>query len=105
MAGIQLRVTPSELQRKAGEISGLLSNVRNEYESLKNIASASKAYWTGDAANTFRSYVQGIDSDMQRVLNRLSEHPEDLLKMAGIYQDNEENIVSMASKLPVDVIK
>lgn len=105
MADIKLKVNPEKLQGKAGEITTQISNIRKAYESMKSTVNATKGYWAGDAANQFRSYIKDIDKDMQSVLKRLGEHPEDLMKMAGIYVENEKNLSEYASSLPTNVIK
>jgi WXG100 family type VII secretion target len=104
MASIQLKVNTGTLVEKSGEITELIGNIKTAYETLKNTAAASSGYWEGDAANAFRQYVKSIDSDVQSVLNRLGEHPTDLLKMADVYDDTEKDITEAAGKLPMDVI-
>ena len=71
---------------------------------LKTTSEASSGYWEGDAASAFRKYVKSIDGDMQSVLKRLGEHPVDLMKMAGVYDQNEEKIKEKVSTLPTEVI-
>ena len=41
---------------------------------------------------------------MESVFQRLKNHPLNLLKMAGIYDDAEEKSVQMTASLPDDAI-
>ena len=105
MGEIQLKVDTTIMKAKAGEINQLVADIKNDYEGLKVAANATKGYWTGDAANTFRTYVKNIENDMQTVLKRLNEHPKDLLEMAGIYLQNENDVVEFTKSLPTNVIQ
>lgn len=104
MAGIQLKVSPAELTGKSAEITDLIGKISRQYDMLKTTSEASIGYWEGDAADAFRKYVKSIDGDMQSVLKRLGEHPADLLKMAGVYNQNEAEIQEKVSTLPTEVI-
>lgn len=101
---IQLKVNPTELKNKSSEITGLIENIVRQYEEIKTICSKSATYWESDAAEAFRNYIASIDGDMQEVIKRLGEHPNDLLNMAGLYEQNEINLIEIAEMLPTDVI-
>lgn len=104
MSDIKLKVTPDELAGKASEITSIITKISRQYNILKTTSEASAGYWEGDAADNFRKYVRSIDEDMRTVISRLSEHPTDLLKMAGVYSQNEIKIQEQIDTLPTDVI-
>lgn len=105
MAEIRLKVEPSKLKEKAGEMTELLSKLQGDYEGLKHEADTTQGSWNGEAADTFRSYVREIDKEMREVLQRLSEHPDHLLEMAGIYEQSEKEMLDYTSILPSNVIE
>ena len=49
-------------------------------------------------------YYNDVKDDVETIIRRLKEHPADLLKMAGIYEDSESFAQQIASALPEDVI-
>lgn len=104
MASIQIRVAPAVMRNQAEGIRKTVSKIRGNYEGLKRVAETTSAHWLGDAAQSYRSRVESLDQEMQKVLKRLSEHPVDLLKMADLYDEGEEKAVDAASSLPTDVI-
>ena len=105
MGDLHLKVAPDAIKRKADEVSGLLSELRRDCEGLKTTVNASKGYWAGDAAENFRSFVNKADAGIQPVLERLSGKQDDLMKMAGIYQEKEKRISDFASALPTNIIE
>ena len=42
--------------------------------------------------------------DINFLINRMEEHPRDLLKMAGIYEKADDAVESMAKRLKIDQI-
>jgi hypothetical protein len=38
------------------------------------------------------------------MIKRLKEHPTNLLEMAGVYEETEQEIVQLTSALPDDII-
>lgn len=105
MAGIQLRVTPEEMERKAGEISGQIDAVEKNWNNLCDTVKASRTYWEGDAGDRNRKFLEDITRDAQSVLSRLSEHPDDLRRMAGIYTEAENTATELVNTLPDNVIQ
>ena len=96
MADIQLKVDPDIMKNIAGELQEIIRKIQNEYNRIKEIA---------EASNVHRAYTKNIEEEMQTILKRLAEHPTDLLKIAGLYSDNEEKIVELANMLPTNVIQ
>lgn len=104
MAGIDLKVSPDTLKTKAQEIQSQISRFESYWNQLNQIVRNTKGYWIGDASNSHQSQMSDYEEDVRRLLLRLKEHPNDLLKMAGIYEKVEETAVKSANTLPGDVI-
>lgn len=104
MAGIQLKVSPDELKNKAGEITKQIQQMERNWNQLCELVNASKVYWEGDAGEQHRKLLKENEKDVQVILKRLKEHPEDLLEMAGIYTSAEEHAAQIANMLPDNVI-
>lgn len=104
MAGIQLKVSTDVLKTKAGEISGQIRNVENNWNRIHDLIQNSKSYWKGEASDKHRKFLKQNNEDMKKLLKRLQEHPVDLQKMAGIYVEAEAEAAQVSSSLPDDVI-
>lgn len=104
MAGIQLKVSPDVLKVKAQQISGQVQKLQDHWQRIYDLVKNSKSYWEGEASDYHRRYLKENDDDAKKLLKRLAEHPEDLEKMAGVYEKAEEQAMQVASSLPDDVI-
>lgn len=104
MAGINLKVTPDTLKAKAQEIEGQISRFESYSNQLAQIIKNSKGYWVGDASNSHQKQFADYQEDITRIIKRLKEHPEDLLKMADLYETAETEAAKIANALPDDVI-
>ncbi|MDO4555391.1 MAG: WXG100 family type VII secretion target [Lachnospiraceae bacterium] len=104
MAGIQLKVTPDRLKEKSQEITNQINRFESYWKQLSQLVKNSKSYWVGDASNSHQKQLSDYTTDVERIIKRLREHPEELLEMAEIYEEAEEKAQSIASALPDDVI-
>lgn len=103
--GVQLKVTPSELEAKSNSVAKLSDSMKNKYYSLKNIITRSSEYWIGDGGNVHRNKFNELNNDVEEMFHRIQEHVVDLQVMAGVYTDAEQRITSeIQEALPADVI-
>lgn len=101
---ITLKVSPDELKIKAEEIKGQIKNFESDWQQADRILQNSKRYWTGDAGNAHQKQFSQYKQDVERIIKRLYEHPTDLLQMAQIYEEGEQEAVETAQLLSGDVI-
>ncbi len=104
MPDIQLKVSADALRNKASEIEGQIANARRSWNNLYEIVSASRYYWEGDAADCSRRLLEETKQEITEAFGRLSGHPSNLLKMAGIYHDAEMKAAELVRSLPDDAI-
>lgn len=104
MAGIVLKVNPDSLKAKAQEIEGQINRMESYWRQMSQLIQNSKGYWVGDASESHQKYKREVEEDVQKVIKRMREHPEDLLKMADLYEKTESNVVGLTQTLPDDVI-
>lgn len=104
MAGFILKVSTAELKQKSNEITGQINKIESCWKQIDEIISKSKSYWVGEASDDHQKYRKEVSEDARKVIKRLREHPEDLLKMAGVYEEAEQKAVALAQALPDDVI-
>lgn len=104
MAGVTLKVSPKELKAKAAEIQSQIKSFEKNWEQLSRIIKNTKGYWMGEAGEAHQQQFERYAEDVERIVKRLGEHPEDLLKMADIYEDSEKQAIRKAQQLSGDVI-
>lgn len=89
---IELKVTPEILQQKAGEFTGIVTEIEQRFERIEDISSKTRGYWNGEAGDQDRRGYESFKEEITYVLGRLKEHPDDLLRMAGIFKAAEDSI-------------
>lgn len=104
MDGITLKVSPSELKSKAEEIQNQINSFEIAWNRIVQLINNSKGYWVGDAGNAHQKQFEQYKNDVERIIKRLHEHPDDLLKMAGVYEESERRAVEKTQTLSGNVI-
>lgn len=99
MADFSFRVTPEILQRKAGEFSAVVKELKSHFDEIEDISSRTRGYWRGEAGDKDREGYASYKDDIAWILRRLNEHPDDLLKMAGLYQKAETSATETSQRL------
>lgn len=101
---IRLRVTPSQLQNQAQEVTKQIQTMENTFTELEQLIEKTSFYWIGEAGDLHRKKYQEGKETIDEMLRRWKEHPKDLLQMAGVYSETEQKLEELASVLPDDVI-
>lgn len=105
MADIMLQVEPETLKRKSTDITNKIREIESAFGGIESLINATRGHWTGDASEKYQRYFKDIKPDMEKVIKRLKEHPQDLLSMAGLYEEGESAAAEVATALPADVIE
>lgn len=103
-AGITLKVTPNVLKTQSGVVSSEVNSLERTWREMESVFKKTKGYWEGEASTQHMEYYDDVKDDVETIIRRLKEHPVDLLKMAGIYEESESAAQQIASTLPEDVI-
>lgn len=101
---IVLKVSTDALKTKAGEVRDETRILENHISQLQSIVEKTTGYWIGIAGDKARKEFLGQKENTELVLKRFREHPDDLLKMAGIYEQSEQNIAAANQMLETDFI-
>ena len=104
MADFTFRVTPEELEKKSSEFSTIIQSINKRLNQIEEIAGKTNSYWQGEAGDKDRSGYSSYRDDIMSIVKRLREHPDDLLRMAGIYKQAERTVLEKDSKLKTDLI-
>ncbi len=98
----EILVTPQELKTKADEATNAINQMEALFGSLKNLVASTGSYWSGTAADRFRSMFREREDDVEGMLSRVKTQPPKLLAIAGIYETEEVKITEEHTKLPTN---
>lgn len=101
---IQLRVDPKDLIEKSAQVSEQIKKIKADYQEIETRMKNSKSYWNGLASDKARKEFEEVNKDFVNAIQRLEEHPDDLLKMAGVYKETEKKLIESNKKLKTDII-
>ena len=99
-----MKVSTEVMRAQATKVDGYIKAIKKDFDEIRRVVNASKSYWVGDASDKHRSIFGEREDDIDLILRRLAEHPNDLRKMAGIYEEAEQVNEILASQLPENVI-
>lgn len=102
--GVSFRVQPEVLDAKAQEVTKEINQMEVLLQNIQKTVSATKHYWIGEAGNIHRAAFQSQKDDIEEMLKRLKEHPEDLRKIAGTYRATEKMVENTFSQMPSNLI-
>lgn len=105
MAGMKIIVSTDVLKAKAQEIQGQMQHINQDWNKIQQTIKNSKSYWEGDASKMHQKYIEDIEDDASKVIKRLQENHEKLLKTAKIFIKTEKEMKEIAEALPSDAIK
>lgn len=103
MAEFTIKVSPDALVNQAGEIKNSIENIRQLFQAVEESVQRSTSYWEGEASDLHKSRFSTIKENCDEIARRLGEHPDDLLKMAGLYTESENKSVEDSNSLQSNV--
>lgn len=104
MSDIQIKVDTGSMLTTAENIKSEIATIRKDWDQIQRIVADMKGYWEGDANNKNDEILNKEKEDVEEVIKRLSEHPDDLLKMANLYSGTETSNEEEVTFLPTDII-
>lgn len=104
VGAVELKVTPEQLIEKSEVVKNQIRSVRNHFDQLQTLVNKSQGYWIGDAGDLYRKTYKDQEDNVERILNRLAEHPMDLIAIARNYTDMEAQVDQIIQSLPGDVL-
>lgn len=102
-ANFVFHVAPEKLREQAETVTEYVNAIEKDFNEIRQIVKNSAIYWQGDASKKHRQIFDENEEDIQQILTRLKEHPVDLQKMAGVYEQVEQLNEASASNLPNEV--
>lgn len=96
---VEFKVTPEVLKQQAAEVTARIHATTRLFEDLRQILRNTRGYWIGEAGNLYRQSYEDKQGDLDILFRRLEEHPKDLLRIAGIYEEGERDIMETIATL------
>lgn len=98
-----LKVDDADLIAKANEVQFLVNKMNSDFAEMESIVSRTKSYWIGEAGDLQRTNYESNKESIAKMLNRLKEHPVDLLKISGNYKEAEDTNVQITQTLDTNI--
>lgn len=102
---IFIKVKPEVLVDKSQAVSASIRKMANCFDDLERIINRTSYYWIGEAGDMHRRLYQEQRENVDEMMRRLKEHPEDLLTISQNYAQTERAVEAIASELSGDVIE
>ena len=96
----QILVSTEALVQQADVVRGELANVRESFEEMERLMTATQRFWLGDAAQSHRQLYLSKRGGIEEILRRYQEHVTDLEEMAGVYREAESAAHEVVHELP-----
>lgn len=97
-------VTPQELKNTSVEFKNQGTRVRDLTAAMTEIVTGLTSIWEGEASQAYLTKFRGLDDDIQRMYNMIDEHVTELVDMATLYENVEQQNQTEISNLASDVI-
>lgn len=106
MSEVTIKVSTDELRKCAQKASTLSNQIWQDLDQLYECGTKTiYSNWEGAAADQFRAVFQSSKDDLDEMMRRVNKYPEDLLQMAGLYDEAESTNVDSTGQLQTDFIE
>ncbi|MST82686.1 WXG100 family type VII secretion target [Bilifractor porci] len=101
----ELIVAPEKLKAQAEAVKNDIRKMQKTMEMMATRVRNTKSYWKGDAGESFRGKFEEQNKNAGQVAADIRLMPDDLLKIAGIYEETEAANKDMADALLSGMIR
>lgn len=99
-----LKVTPEQLIKAADAFAQAGSSISSLTSEMISVVNSLKGIWQGEAAESYTGKFAGLEDDIMRINNMITEHVNDLNEMARTYQAAEDASAQESAALMADVV-
>ena len=104
MADFTIKVSTEELTHQANEIKSSVDALRQQFGVIEECVRRAPGYWEGEASKLHTTRFTKLKEDCDNVMRLLGEHPNELLRMAGIYTETEKKSTQEAASLQSNIL-
>ena len=102
---VVIKADTNELYRKVLSIKETAADIHQQLLNISGLMSDLGKYWQGDAYERHKTSSKAIVEDMIPIVAMLETRPDQLFKMAGIYETVEDFNKREAASLDPNVIE
>lgn len=102
---VEVRVSPEVLRTQADEVRRLGNDMRQRFSALADTMARTKYYWLGDAGELHRKLYEKQKENVDKMLQRLMEHPDDLIAISENYIKGERTNIATTQALDANIIQ
>lgn len=99
-----LKVTPAELEAKAADFKGVMSQTKSLTDDMMNDVLGLSSVWTGEASTAYINKFRKLQTDMDTMSRMINEHVNNLTDLAKGYTDTEAKNASETEALESNAI-
>ena len=97
-------VDTGRLVSAAGTLKEKIQKAETSFNNVMTIVKNTNRYWIGQAGDEHRRAFLDQQDDIDQILFLLKEHPDDLLKIAGVYEEAEKEVETIVEQPPTLLI-
>lgn len=99
-----IEVDTGRLVSAAGTLKEKIQKAETSFNNVMTIVKNTNRYWIGQAGDEHRRAFLDQQDDIDQILFRLKEHPDDLLKIVGAYVVAAEEVETIVEQPPTLLI-
>lgn len=101
---MNLKVTPAELESKATDFQGVMSQIKSLTNDMMGDVTGLSTAWTGEASTAYINKFKKLQTDMDTMGRMIHEHVTNLTNMAKDYISTESANAAVTDVLSGSII-
>jgi len=101
---ITLKVSPAELEAKAGDFKAVMSQIKTLTDDMMTDVTGLTTFWTGEASDAYISKFKQLQTDMDTMGRMINEHVTNLTNMSKDYTSTESSNAAQTNELQGNII-
>jgi len=96
-----LKVTPEELRNTATQFKANQQKMQTAYLQMSDAVRSLDTTWNGEANEQFKTQFENMYKNLSQTEQKMEDAVDELTKAAGIYEEVENGLKSLAQSLEV----
>lgn len=101
---LTVRISTEALKQASADLSKKSGDLKNAFGEMTEAMNRTNGYWLGEAGEAHREVYHQLIPRQEEALKRLQEQVDNLSKIAGIWEETEQEVKELDLSLPDDVI-
>ena len=101
---VTVKISTEQLAQASGDIAGKVNALKAAFGAMTEAMNRTDSYWLGEAGEAHRNAYRKMQPHQQEAVKRPEEQSQHLAKIAGVWEETEQQIKELNVNLPDDVI-